>query len=88
MIPAGWYLSHTGGGCSALRRDLAPMLTCDGTAEVYALLTDGEDTHTAPSDLLRPVMVGLYCDDDQRDTFEGTFSECLAWLDRAIGGAS
>ena len=67
----GWRHVETGGGCTALRRDLE-----GGT---YALLTDGNQTApTTDGDLV----LGLYTRSDLYvGTADGNLATCLAWLD-------
>lgn len=82
-LPEGWYQTGTGGGCTALQRDLEPIPAEGGDPAfpAYALITDAEDTHTAPRSLDGRMLIAFYVDGDQGDNFEGSLAECLAWLD-------
>lgn len=83
-----WYLTHTGGGCTAEQRDFAGGL--------YALLTDADRDATAPTRETTSFLVGLYRNEedgsnDQIDYHEGTREACESWLAAKvaeIGGAS
>ena len=91
LAQLGFTEWQTGGGCTAMGRNLDAREPWDGSSKGYLMVTEGDEA-CSPTDG-NPVTVGLYLGDDEgNDRFAVfTFPEgqaAVAWIRVAINAYS